>query len=118
MWLFAPLEDDSKEKKNAKNENTNVSLSLSNHTSVARVDDYSNLFDTSAQLEFGLLSLLRTWTLMWMCSGVWSTSFDISANDISYVVRDDNLDGQNRGQMTSTPPTEGEGQGEGEGGGN
>jgi hypothetical protein len=94
--LFAPLEDDDDEKKEDSNkEITNASLPLSNPASVAPPDDYSNLFDTSAQLELSLdLPSFPPPGL----------DFDVSAN-ISYVVRDDNLDGQNgRGQMTSTPP--------------
>jgi len=106
--LFAPLEehDDKKKKKDDTNkENINDSLSLSNPTSVAPPNDYSNLFDTSAQLEFGLE--MPSFPPSGLDFDVdaqtfGSTSFDISANDINYVVRDDNLDG--RGQMTSTPP--------------
>ena len=107
--LFAPLEEHDNKKKNDTNkEIINDSLSLSNPTSVAPPNDYSNLFDTSAQLEFGLE--MPSFPPSGLDFNVdaqtfGSTSFDISANDISYVVRDDNLDGQNgRGQMTSTPP--------------
>jgi hypothetical protein len=110
--LFAPLEEHNDKKKKKRDdtnkENINDSLSLSNPTSVAPPNDYSNLFDTSAQLEFGLE--MPSFPPSGLDFDVdaqtfGSTSFDISANDISYVVRDDNLDEQHgRGQMTSTPP--------------
>ena len=78
--LFALLEDDKKLEANKEN----ISVSLTNPTSPAPLNEFSNLFDTSAQLELpsfppsGLDFDLDA-------QSFGSTSFDMSVNDVSYL---------------------------------
>ena len=91
--LFAPLDDH-------QDSASNVSHSDMSHlASVSPMNDYSNLFDTSGHLDMPFFPP-PSLDFDVNAAAFGSTSFDSSANDISYVVRDENIDGQ----MTSTPP--------------
>ncbi len=93
--LFAPLDEQ-------ENSGTNADTSLSVSPNVPTTDEFPYLFDVSDQLEMpsfpppGLDFDVNA-------PAFGSTSFDASVNDISYIVREENLDGQH-GRMTSTPP--------------
>lgn len=108
--LFAPPPEDNVD--DSDKENVNSSLSLSNPITTtpggavpSLTNEYSNLFDTSAQLELELPSFPPSGLDFNVDAQAFGrSSFDMSVNDISYVVRDEDLDGQQRGQMTSTPP--------------
>lgn len=94
--LFAPLDQQENSRTSA-----DSSLSISN-SNVPLTNEFPNLLDVSEQLEMpsfpppGLDFDVNAPTFG-------STSFDSSVNEISYIVKGGNLDGQH-GRMTSTPP--------------
>ncbi|CAA7262659.1 unnamed protein product [Cyclocybe aegerita] len=96
--IFSPL---SNKENSVPAEGSDMSLSLSNPAATAaRISDYSNLFDVSQQLDItpfppGLGFDVNAPLFE-------PSSFDTSANDISYVVRDENSI-ERGNQMTSTP---------------
>ena len=94
--LFSPLSGED----NAQ-QNSDMSLSFSKPDSPK---DYSNLFDVSQQLDIPAFPPGLNFDVNAPIFD--SSSFDTSANDISYVVREEDM-GTKPSQMTSTPASKG-----------
>ncbi|KAJ3500587.1 hypothetical protein NLJ89_g9729 [Agrocybe chaxingu] len=96
--IFSPL---SNKENAAPPEDSDMSLSLSDPAApAAPIPDYSNLFDVSQQLDIPPFPPGLGFDVNAPIFD--SSSFDTSANDISYVVRDENSMEQGN-RMTSTP---------------